>query len=333
MEKSNPSGHTLIDHTNSPLENLDPTGKSVNVTAMKTLGDELWVANWGATQPLHVLKNNVWQSFTICCSARFPTNMVIDYAGNIWTTIAPEQGGGIHIFDPEKESSLYRTDGTGNGGLPDVAVQAITLDRDGLVWVGTNQGVAYFISPETEAIKPISENRFLLRDEKITSLVVDGANRKWIGTEHGVWLFDGIGETPIYNFTTENSPLLSDTILDIAVDNISGEVFFATKKGIISYRADATSGQKAFTTMKIFPNPVTSDFSGTVGISGLMADAIVKITDVSGKLIWQTQANGGTASWNVRDYNGRRAATGIYLVFAATEDGSEREVGKIAVVD
>jgi hypothetical protein len=113
----------------------------------------------------------------------------------------------------------------------------------------------------------------------------------------------------------------------------TGEVFFSTDAGIISFRSGATSSTSSFQTVKIFPNPVTKEFSGVVGISGLSTDAIVKITDVSGKLIWQTQANGGTATWNVQDYKGRRASTGIYLVFAATPDGSESVVGKLAVID
>jgi hypothetical protein len=101
----------------------------------------------------------------------------------------------------------------------------------------------------------------------------------------------------------------------------------------LSFRGDATESTFRFQTVKIFPNPVTSNFSGTVGITGLATDAMVKITDISGKLIWQTQANGGTATWDARDYNGRRVATGVYLVFCATADGVESAVGKIAVVD
>jgi hypothetical protein len=220
-----------------------------------------------------------------------------------------------------------------NGGLPSSAVRAIAIDRDGYIWVGTDEGVAYFFSETDDAIKPLFEGRFLLRDETITAIEVDGGNRKWIGTERGVWLFSPEGETLIHNFTTDNSPLLSNMIYDIEIADETGEVFFATDKGLLSYRADATTSDAGFRELKIFPNPVTSDFSGSVGITGLATDAIVKITDVSGQLIWQTQANGGSATWNVRDYNGRRAATGIYLVFAATADGSESVVGKIAVVD
>jgi ligand-binding sensor domain-containing protein len=172
-----------------------------------------------------------------------------------------------------------------------------------------------------------------LRDDKVTAIAVDGGNRKWMGTERGVWLFNATGEEMIYNFTMDNSPLLSNVIKDIAINHKTGEVFFATDKGIVSYRADATESNSIFQSVKIFPNPVTNSFNGSVGINGLATNATVKITDISGKLIWQTQANGGTATWNVRDYTGRRAATGVYLVFAATSDGVESVVGKIAVVE
>jgi len=153
-----------------------------------------------------------------------------------------------------------------------------------------------------------------------------------MGTERGVWLFSPSGEALVSNFTVENSPLLSNVILDIDVNHETGEVFFATDLGLASFRSDATASDAVFSDVKIFPNPVTPDYTGTVGITGLATDAIVKITDISGKLVWQTQANGGTASWNVKDYQGNRASTGIYLVFAASADGSESVVGKIAVI-
>jgi hypothetical protein len=137
----------------------------------------------------------------------------------------------------------------------------------------------------------------------------------------------------VHNFTTDNSPLPSNIVRDIEIDGTTGEVFFVTDKGIVSFRSDATASQNSFASVKIFPNPVTRDFNGTIGISGLATDAVVKITDISGKLVWEVQANGGTATWNAQDLSGRRAASGMYLVFAATPDGSESMVGKIAVID
>lgn len=334
VEQSSTQNGVVFDESNSTLTNTDPLEESVNITALAKFQDELWVTNYGADIPLHSFKMNTWQSHPIAFqSARFITDMVIDFSGNVWMLIDPAMGGGVAVYIRRDGNIVMKTETTGSGGLPSNNVHSICVDRDGYVWAGTDQGVAYFFSPNEDAIKPIFENRFLLRDEKITTIEIDGGNRKWMGTERGVWVFNPIGEELIYNFNTENSPLLSNNIYDIEINRISGEVFFATQKGIISYRADASGSTSQFDAIRIFPNPVTSAFAGTVGIAGLSTDAIVKITDISGKLIWQTQANGGTATWNVRDYNGRRVATGVYLVFAVSSDGSDSVVGKIAVVD
>ncbi|MEX1241614.1 MAG: two-component regulator propeller domain-containing protein, partial [Cyclobacteriaceae bacterium] len=324
---------TILDETNSPLRHAEP-GKS-NIAALAPSADGLWVANFGGSQPLHLLKSDgSWDSFSFgFANEKNPTDIIIDGDGNVWTALHPASGGGLMVWERSSNQGYYKTDVAGSGNLPDKNIHSFTVDRDGYIWIGTDAGIAYFFSPEADAIKPVFENRFLLRDEKITALEVDGGNRKWIGTEEGVWLFNPTGEVLVRHFTSENSPLLSNIIRDIEIHTLTGEVFFATDKGIISYRGDAVTAGAEFTEVKIFPNPVIPGFSGTVGITGLSESASVKITDISGKLVWQTQANGGMATWHVRDHQGRRAATGIYLVFAIGEDGRESVVGKIAVVE
>lgn len=331
---SDASGNeTILNETNSPLVHTDP-GKS-NITALASSADGLWVANYGGNQPLHLLKSDgSWDSFSFGFPGeKNPTDIAVDGDGNVWAALNPASGGGLLTLERSSNRGYYKTDVAGNGDLPDKNVHSITADRDGYIWIGTDAGIAYFFSPAAEATKPIFDNRFLLRDEKITALEVDGGNRKWIGTEEGVWLFNPTGEVLVRHFTRENSPLLSNTILDIEIHSSTGEVFFATDKGIISYRSDAVAAGPAFEQVKIFPNPVSPGFSGTVGITGLAEGAAVKITDISGKLVWQTKANGGMATWHVRDHEGRRATTGIYLVFAISEGGRESVVGKIAVVE
>lgn len=342
LEKLDAGGSTTVyDETNSPLTNSNPPARGVMVSAIEPSAAGLWVANYGAAQSLKLLKeDNTWASFSFPVTAsRYPLDLAVDPYGYVWMVLNPLQGGGILVFDPEKNAYAYLTETAGAGELPNRAVRSIAIDRDGYVWVGTDQGVAYFVYPpdvfsgSVNAIKPVYENRFLLKDDRVTALAVDGGNRKWMGTTRGVWLFNPTGETLVHNFTAAGTPLLSDDLLDIEVHPVSGEVFFATGEGLASYRAGATQSESFFQQVRIFPNPVTMDFSGTVGITGLATDAIVKITDVGGKLVWQTQANGGTATWNVQDYKGRRAATGIYLVFAATPDGSESVVGKLAIIN
>lgn len=335
------SEKTLYDETNSFLQNV-ASGRNVRVTDIVYSPAGLWVANAGSTLPLQLLKSdNTWETFSFpsVAAARYPTNIEVDYLGNVWMLLNPANGGGILVFDKTSGQSVYLTDVSNSGGLPSRAVYSIAMDRDGFVWVGTDEGVAYFPDPSAvfrsgvNAVKPVFGNRFLLRDERVTAIEVDAGNRKWMGTENGLWLFDEFGEKQIHNFNTANSPLLSNKIVDLEISDKSGELFIITDAGIVSYRSDATPGESVFQKIKIFPNPVTHQFMGSVGISGLVTDAIVKITDVGGKLVWQATANGGSTSWNVRDYNGNRAATGIYLVFCITQDGTESMVGKIAVVN
>ena len=165
------------------------------------------------------------------------------------------------------------------------------------------------------------------------AIAIDGGNRKWVGTNDGLWLFNEDLTKVLLYFNADNSPLPSSYISDIKIQPLTGEVFFATSQGLISYRGTSTEGDENFDSVKIFPNPVKPDFTGLVGISGLASDVSVKITDVAGNLVYETKAQGGTAVWNVRDYNGKRAATGVYLIFCAASDGSAKFVSKIAVVE
>lgn len=330
----------VFDDLNSPLRKAQPINKLL-IPAIEVSSDGVWVANYGVSPSLHLLSGSSnWESFSISQSqAQFPIDLLVDRTGLVWMIIDPLKGGGIIVFDKNENRSVYLTSLAGSGGLPSPAVRSMTTDRDGQVWIGTDMGVVFFLNPgsvfgsNVDASRPIFENRFLLRDETVSAIAVDGGNRKWMGTNNGVWLFDPSGEELIYNFTVENSPLLSNKIVSISINPNNGEVFFGTDKGMSSFRSTATHSINQFGEVKIFPNPVTADYMGHVAIDGLYTDANVKITDISGRLIWQTKANGGLAVWNARQVNGDRINTGMYLVFATAEDGTERHVGKIAVIE
>lgn len=326
----------IYDSTNSTLSSVSGQLRTNYVSAITMSNEGLWVINYGAPSVLHLFSSNQWQSFSLL------TSNIIDIINSeryLWMIVDRNAGGGILIFEKESGRSRYLTDQPGNGGLPSDIVNTIDVDLEGKIWVGTAKGVAVFnassnfIEAAVDASLPIFENRFLLRDEVITSIEVDPGNRKWIGTENGVWLFDENADYQLQNFTEENSALPSNQIIDIAVVEKSGEVFFGTRSGIVSYRADASLATEIHEQVSVFPNPITSDYDGTVGISGLAYNVTIKITDSSGQLIWNTKAAGGTATWNARDYNGNRASTGIYFIFSATDDGEETFIGKIAVVN
>ncbi len=341
LERTGPEGTVVFDDTNSPLSKINPTDPFVPVTSIEVSSDGLWVANYGSITPLLLLRSDLsWQSFSFSQpQGRFIRELLVDQQDFVWMIVEPSNGGGILVFNKSNDESIYLTTVAGKGGLPSSNVRSLASDRDGQIWAGTDEGVVYFSNPgsvfstSVDAVRPIFENRFLLRDESVTAIAIDGGNRKWLGTNNGVWLFDPTGEELIYNFTEDNSPLLSNKIVSIAIDPISGEVFFATDKGLASFRSTATSSSIQFNAVKIFPNPVDAGFTGQVAINGLYTDAIVKITDIGGRLIWQAQANGGTAVWNARQSNGDRVSSGVYLVFATSEDGTERHVGKIAIVE
>jgi hypothetical protein len=162
---------------------------------------------------------------------------------------------------------------------------------------------------------------------------VDGANRKWFGTQKGgAFLFTPDGIKEIRHFNMANSRILSNNVLSIAVNELTGEVFFGTDKGIISFREKATEPNEDFSNVYVFPNPVRENYHGDIVITGLIANTHVKITDISGNLVYQTKSLGGQAVWDGNTGGGRRVATGVYLVFCSNDDGSKSIVTKILVI-
>jgi len=338
----------LYNSSNSPLVSAIPTKEGntrVAGVAADAAGD-IWVTNRSYPQNgagLHVLRaNGTWQSFSLAGLAERNNleKIRIDANGYKWITVAQtgNNGRGIVVFDDQKEQYRHLTSQAQQGNLPGNNVYALAVDKDGLVWVGTDKGIAVFDEPErifdgVAATIPLMDGRPLLENQVITTLAVDGGNRKWVGTETGVWLFSPDGEAVVSHFTTENSPLLANKIVDIAVNNSTGEVFIATEAGLNSYRGAATETAGKPACAMVFPNPVRPGYTGLVGISGLPNQAQVKITDITGTLVFQTQATGGTVAWDLKDIKGKRVKTGVYLAFSATADGKQTCISKIAVVE
>lgn len=330
----------IYDAGNSTLTSSRFDGK-VLVSGLAKLPSGALALNYGENPELHRLSlSGGWSSLTTSIApARFAHKLAVDGGGNLWMAIDRSHGGGVLVFNPEAGTSRMLTSATGHGALPDMDVLSLCLDRNGAMWIGTKQGVAYspnasaMLQSPADLIKPIYEGRFVLRDDAVTAIAVDGGNRKWFGTGRGIWIYNATVDEPVGNFTAGNSVLPSDRILDVEIHQQTGEVFMATDQGLVSYRTGATEPTSNGSGIRIFPNPVPATFSGTVGISGTPVDAVVKITDVAGKLVWETRANGATATWNLHDARGRRVPTGVYIVFTLSDEGEQREVGKVAVVN
>lgn len=313
-------------------------------------GNNLWVSNYGAVQPLAVKKSDgAWIRFTV--PFFLPENslaqLLVDDNGYKW--IVAVKGGGLIGYDHggalestgDDRWKLFRP-GAGNGNLPGDAL-CVAKDKSGFIWVGTNNGIGVIQCPQEiftvqgcEAIWPVVEQGnfagYLFNGEEVRSIAVDGADRKWIATKNGVWLVSATGEEVIYQFTEENSPLLSNDVRKIAINGKTGEVFFATSKGICSFRSTATDGGEKNQQVLIFPNPVPPGYAGSIGIRGLVNNAIVKITELGGRLVYQTRALGGQAVWDGRDYQGRRISSGVYLVLISDEEKVEKAAGKIVFI-
>lgn len=233
-----------------------------------------------------------------------------------------------------------------NNTLSPLEYYSMAVDKDGAVWVGTDIGPLVF--PDAEAsfnsnqctrIKiPRNDGTnladFLLENEKINAIAIDGANRKWIGTESsGLYLMSENGQETIEHFTTQNSPLLSNQILSLAINSTTGEVFIGTGSGLLSYQSDAAEGNENIAKVSAYPNPVREDFNGVVTITGLVDGSIVKITDISGNLVCETRSNGSLATWDCKNKWGHKVSTGIYLALGVSEDGSEYGRTKILVIE
>ena len=174
---------------------------------------------------------------------------------------------------------------------------------------------------------------YLLSSEAINCIAVDGGNRKWIGTVNsGIFLLSENGTEQLLNFTKTNSPLPSNCITSIAIDNETGEVYIGTEEGLVSYIGNATAGDTQMNDAYIFPNPVRDTYNGNIFIKVLVANALIKITDVSGNLVNNVQANGGTAEWNGKNIYGERVSTGVYLLYISDENGENTKVMKLLFI-
>lgn len=228
-----------------------------------------------------------------------------------------------------------------------IMVYALAEDLDGNVWIASSNGPFYISSADAIAGNdafiqhkvPRNDGTnladYLLSDVKTRCIAVDGANRKWMGTENGVFLISSDCNTLLQHFTTENSPLPSNTVYDICVDDNSNMVYFATERGLCSYASDATEPSEEMTKDNVYayPNPVTPEYTGKITIVGLSFNADVKIVTSNGVLVNQGRSTGGSYQWDGRDLKGKRVASGVYMVQAATETGDKGVVCRIAVVN
>lgn len=314
----------------------------------------LWVFNAYSNEPLKVYTSEgEWHSFSLGSSAKskITDRMEIDYNGNKWMAV---RGVGLFgyndqgtIDDPSDDQMVNLNLGANSGALPSNEVTAIAVDFDNEIWIGTDAGFAVLYNSSNafgasageynaQRIKLEYEGNveYVLGATHITDIEVDGGNRKWFGTENsGIILLSADGLEVLEQWTTENSPLISNAIIDLEINHETGEMFIVTDQGLISYRTDATYEDPNYSDVTVFPNPARPDFTGPITIQGIKYDSDVKITDAAGNLVYKTTSNGGTATWDRRTLTGEAARTGVYLIWTASNQNKGRYVGKVLVVN
>lgn len=314
----------------------------------------LWVLNGFSTEPLKLkTPDNEWYSFSLGTNAvnKQSRRILLDNNENIWISMNNYglfgYNSGEDITDPSDDKVVSLTNIEGQGGLPSKEVTAIAVDLDNEIWVGTENGFAVVYNAESifdaspgtydaQQIKLDFEGNveYVLGETFITDIEVDGGNRKWMGTNGaGLVLLSPDGVEILKQFNVDNSPLISNNIIDMEIDKNTGELFIITDKGLVSYRSDASQGRDDYENVEIFPNPARPEFEGPITIQGIKTDSDVRITDVAGNLVYKTTSNGGTATWNGLTIQGEKVSTGVYLIWTAPNEGKGRFVGKVLVVN
>lgn len=285
-------------------------------------------------------KNGTWKSNNVDKTSAIVA-LSPDFSDTYTYYPSGRNGGGVTVLN--KKHEIVTTLTTTNK-LPVNNVLTVANDRLNNLWIGTEQGLVVLYGADNavssnniiaEPIVIIQDGipEALLTDVGIYSIKVDNANRKWIATNGaGVYYVSESGEETKLHFTSKNSPLPSDIVYDVSIDETTGKVFFATEKGVVSYNGDVSTETNNFNDAIAYPNPYRPEYTGNITIKNLPNRALVKITDIVGNLLFEKKADGGVIEWNTNNSKGKPVASGIYLVLMTNADGTETKTLKLAVV-
>jgi len=312
----------------------------------------LWITNSEVAKNLHKLSpDGQWTSYTLpeIATSYAIGQVIVNKYDDKWIVVP--RGYDAYVVDKtgERKKRLFVTSYFNNGQNEILNrmndIYSIAEDNDGAIWLGTSKGVAVYTNPARiwdsgsfYAIQPsldLGDDIYhpLLESETVTAIAVDGANRKWLGTKNsGVYLVSASGTEEILHFTANDSPLFSDNITAIGINQKNGEVFIGTDKGMISYMGEAIEGRSNYDSVYVYPNPVRETYDGPVTITNLIENSEVKITDIAGNLVFRSQSLGGQVIWDGRNLNGNRVKTGVYLIFCNDELGEETHITKLLFI-
>ena len=342
----------LWDQTNSGLESLTFDGPNyISIRVRDALVDDsgnLWSLTSFVQKGLKKrTPSGQWTAYDL-------SDVVLDYTqeaghsnlelyNNKILFFGGVKSGFIGVDISQSPPQMKRIMG-GDMGLPSDDIRSIRLDKDNRLWVGTKDGLAVLYAPNrffaedtqlrSVVISDGGNLRELLSGQFISDIEVDGNNQKWISTtSSGVFLISPDGSQILQHFTKENSPLPTSSVKTIGINEVSGEVYFGTLNGMVSFQGDAYAESESLSDANVFPNPVRPNFLGNVVIRGLQQKTRVKITDIAGNLVYDTTSQGGSISWNLRSFSGARVRSGVYLIFITSKDGLDSAVKKLMVIN
>lgn len=341
---------------NSPLTScINSSNYILSSDLMYDDSGRLWLFNSSVDKCLWTIdSNNNWNALDISSQIKYNDDLrnlfISKTNGKMWFLSNYWEKTQLYCYDfVNSKLASYGPSYTNEDGtsITPYYLYRIAEDRNGNIWMCTSSGPLYvsassiqsgsaeFIQHKIPRNDGTNYADYLLANVDTRSIAIDGGNRKWLGTQNdGVYLISDDNNTQIEHFTTENSPLLSNSILDILVEPQTGKVYFATTNGLCSYMSHATEPSEEMTKDNIYayPNPVRPDYMGDITIVGLTYNADVKIVTSNGVLINQGKSTGGTYFWNGCDSNGKKVASGIYMVETATSNGEKGVVCKIAII-
>ena len=329
----------IFNSTNSPLSGIG------NNVIIKDLhfddNNQLWILSQSSTYPVvkYDLNQHSWNVVNLSNVAanRRVGKFILSQNNMLWANLFNDGLLGID-FTQNQSRVFYPSPHVGT------AINSIDVDKDGLLWLATTDGVAYLEIDDlqnTTLVRPkvqITLNdttiyAYLLDNINVTDIATDAGNRKWVATDGaGIFFINDDGTQQLGAFSRFNHKLITNYVYKISIDSATGKVYFITDIGLIKYQSDGSQSYNDFNHVIVYPNPVKPDFSDLVVIKGLMYNSLVKITDIEGNLVYETRSHGGTATWNLTNLNGQKVRSGVYLIFCYNESTQQKTVKKLLVI-
>lgn len=346
----------LWDHTNSGLESIDPeefgenpSYRSVRVRdiAFDNEGSMWSITSFIANGLKKRMQSGTWVDVDLIPVIEKVTNPTgyskLEISPNNEVYVGSSSSGLIG-YSERNGTPLLRSLSTSQN-LPSVDVRSIALDNDDNLWIGTPEGLRVLfgvsrmftldnVQASTIIIEEGGKVGELLSNQFITAIEVDGNNQKWVSTANaGVFLFSEDGKKTLEHFTKDNSPLPSSSIRSLAYDETTGQIYIGTPIGLVAFQGNASSPGENLSNVEVYPNPVRPGYTGKVTVRGLLADCVVKITDIVGNAVHETTSSGGSVQWNLQSFDGNRVRSGVYLIFVTNSDGTETAVEKVMIIN